>query len=147
MDLADIDVRDTLEPGRLPQLMELYAREWWTARRTPDDVAAMVASCDVVVCLVHRPTDRLVGFARALTDCRFVAVILDVIVAPEQRGSGLGAGLMDALLSHPRLAAVQSVELTCQPGLLGFYRRWGFTDRVGGSRLMRRTSDPALLGR
>jgi len=39
---------------------------------------------------------------------------------------------------------VQSVELVRQPELVGFYRRWGFMDEVGGSRLMRRTSDPTL---
>jgi GNAT superfamily N-acetyltransferase len=147
VDRAEIDVLSTLDGARLPQLMQLYAQEWWTARRTHHDVAAMVEASDVVVGLVHRPTDRLVGFARAITDRVFVAVVLDVIVAPAERGSGLGALLMNTVLDHPLIRDVQSVELTCQSRLFDFYRRWGFTDQVGGSRLMRRTADPALLGR
>jgi predicted GNAT family N-acyltransferase len=70
--------------------------------------------------------------------------VLDVIVDPADRGSGLGARLMDELLARPELAKVESVELVCQPELVGFYRRWGFTDSVGRSMLMRRTSNPLL---
>jgi hypothetical protein len=41
------------------------------------------------------------------------------------------------------------VAVTYRPSgrLVGFARvRWGFTDQVGGSRLMRRTADPRLTG-
>ncbi|MEO3925750.1 hypothetical protein ABGB07_18040 [Micromonosporaceae bacterium B7E4] len=41
---------------------------------------------------------------------------------------------------------MRSVELVCQPDLMPFYRRWDFTEQVGRSRLMRRTSDPLLSG-
>ena len=34
----------------------------------------------------------------------------------------------------------QLIELVCQPELIDFYRRWGFTDHVGASRLMRRAA-------
>jgi hypothetical protein len=46
---------------------------------------------------------------------------------------------MDAIVAHPRVAVVDSVELVCQPDLVDFYRRWGFTDDVGRSLLMRRS--------
>jgi hypothetical protein len=68
MDLSEIEVRETVEVGRLAQLMELFAAEWWTASRTADDVAAMLAASGPVLALTHRPTDRLVGFARVITD-------------------------------------------------------------------------------
>lgn len=145
MDPSDVDVRHAIEPERLPQLLELYAAEWWTEGRTVADVSRMLAASDLVVALVHRPSDRLVGFARVLSDDTYVALVLDVIVANSARRAGLGGLLMDAIVSHPRLAVVQSLELVCQPGLMPFYRRWGFTEQVGQSRLMRRTSDPRLI--
>ena len=40
-------------------------------------------------------------------------------------------------------------ELVCQPDLMPFYRRWGFTERVGGSTLMRKrrpAADHAVNG-
>jgi predicted GNAT family N-acyltransferase len=81
-----------------------------------------------------------------LTDHAYVGLILDVIVAADQRHRGLGSTLMDAVVNHPALAGVGSLELTCQAALAGFYGRFGFTDQVGGSRLMRRTADPRLTG-
>ncbi|WP_329475594.1 GNAT family N-acetyltransferase [Kribbella sp. NBC_01484] len=73
-----------------------------------------------------------------------IAVLTSVEPARLHRGAGLGAALMDAVVSHPRLADVRSIELVCQPELVPFYRRWGFTDEVGRSLLMRRTADARL---
>jgi GNAT superfamily N-acetyltransferase len=81
--------------------------------------------------LGHRvgpPTDRLVGFGRVLTDEVYLAVILDVIVAAEWRSLGLGKMILDAIVGHPKLVGVRSLELVCQPDLMPFYGRWGFTD-------------------
>jgi len=86
-----------------------------------------------------------VGFARAITDGVFLAVALDDIVDTDYRGSGLGARLMDELLRRPELADVDSIELVCQPELINFYERWGFTDAVGRSLLMRRTANSLLV--
>jgi GNAT superfamily N-acetyltransferase len=144
VNLSEIEVREAVEPDRLPQLMDLFASAWWTAGRTVGDVTQMLAASDPVFALNYRPADRLVGFARVVTDGVYLAVVLDVIVAPGFRGSGLGAMLLEAIVGHPRLAAVRSVELVCQPDLMPFYRRWGFTEQVGQSRLMRRTTDPLL---
>jgi hypothetical protein len=54
----------------------------------------------------------------------------------------MGRLLMDAVMAHPRLAAVESVELVCRPEHVGFYSRWGFSDDVGASRLLRRVRRP-----
>jgi GNAT superfamily N-acetyltransferase len=143
---ADFEIRERVEGSHAAQLMDLYAAEWWTAGRQLPDVEAMLAGTDLILALVHRPTDRLVGFARVLTDFVYQALVLDVIVAADLRGTGLGATLMDAIVSHPRLASVRTIELACQPELVAFYERWGFTDKVGRSRLMRRTSDPRMTG-
>ena len=139
-------VIDRLNGRRQRQLLELYRSAWWTAQRQPAAVERMLGESDVVVGLVDRDSDELVGFARAITDRTFLAVVLDVIVEPGHRGQGLGARLMDELLARPELADVDSIELVCQPELIEFYARWGFTDAVGRSLLMRRTQNAALVG-
>jgi predicted GNAT family N-acyltransferase len=138
----DLTIESVIAPDRVPDLVELMRTAWWMADRTPDDVVQLLEHSDLVVALTHH--ERLVGFARVLTDYTYVALILDVIVDESHRGAGLGAALMDAVVDHPRLADVRSLELVCQPDLMPFYRRWGFTDQVGRSRLMRRTTDPRL---
>jgi GNAT superfamily N-acetyltransferase len=144
-DLAAHVIRE-FDARRQEELVDLFRDGWWTAQRDRDAVERLIAGSDVVVGLVDPSSDRLVGFARAITDGAFLAVVLDVIVAPAHRGTGLGSRLMDELLATPALSDVDSIELVCQPELVGFYERWGFTDRVGRSLLLRRTANPLLAG-
>ena len=142
---VEVKVSDSFATHRLPKLMALFAGQWWTKGRTAGDVAAMLDHSDLIATVTDTHTRDLLGFARVLTDFTYLACVMDVIVAETSRGNGVGAALMDALVTHPRLAQVQSLELSCQEELEGFYARWGFTSRVGGSRLMRRTESPFFL--
>jgi GNAT superfamily N-acetyltransferase len=137
-------VLDRVPERRRPELLALFANTWWTARRDDAAVARMLKGSGVVVALVDPTVDRMVGFARAITDKTFLAIILDVVVVPAYRGRGLGIRLIEELLSSPDLASVDSIELVCQPELVPFYRNLGFTDAVGRSLLMRRTNNPLL---
>jgi ribosomal protein S18 acetylase RimI-like enzyme len=144
-DSVPVEMVHRFDDARRAELLALFQSAWWTAGRSPGAVDRMIEGSDVVVGLVDSTSNRLVGFARAITDGVVLAVILDVIVAPGVRGTGLGGRLIDVLLARPELAGVDSIELVCQPELIDFYRRWGFTDRVGRSVLMRRSSNPLLV--
>lgn len=91
-----------------------------------------------VVVLVDTDTDRVGGFARVLTDGVVYGYVADVMVRPDLRGIGLGRQLMTAVLAHPALAGVTSVELTCQPEMDAFYGRFGFLEPANGSHVLRR---------
>ena len=144
-DVAAYVIRE-FDAQRQKELVGLFHDAWWTAKRDRAAVEHMIAGSDVLVGLVEPGSDRLVGFARAISDGVFLAVVLDVIVDAAFRGTGLGSLLMDELLATPALSGVDSIELVCQPELVRFYRRWGFTDQVGDSLLMRRTANPLLAG-
>ena len=146
MDPGAIRVENRVEAEQVAELVALLAGTWWSPGRTEDVVRRMLSGSDVVLAALDQ-AGRLVGFARVLTDGVCLALVLDVVVAEDRRGTGVGAALMDAVVAHPDVAAAASVELVCQPELRGFYRRWGFTDEVGRSGLMRRTEVPGLLGR
>jgi len=138
---------DRIEPARRGELLTLLATAWWAAHRSAASLDRMLDHSDAVVGLVDTSSDRLVGFARAITDRTFLAVVMDVVVDPTYRGQGLGERLVDDLLARPELSGVDSVELVCQPELVPFYRRLGFTDDVGRSLLMRRTENTLLAPR
>jgi len=123
-------------------LVDLFGNEWWSRGRSVAEVQTVLGASDVVLAAIDSDRDELVGFARALTDGVFVAVVLDVIVAGNRRGEQIGRMLMQEMLR--RLDGVNSIELVCQPDLEAFYAQWGFTTRVGRSRLMRRTNDSTL---
>jgi GNAT superfamily N-acetyltransferase len=146
VDHATTAVIRAFDVRRREELVGLFRDAWWTAERDPTAVEQLIEGSEIVVGLVDRIEDRLVAFGRAITDGAFLAVVLDVIVDPAYRGTGLGARLMDELLAAPGLSDVDSIELVCQPELVAFYRRWGFTDQIGRSRLMRRTTNPLLAG-
>ena len=120
------------------ELMELYRHEWWTNERREDDVARMLQHTDLVVSVCTEPGDRLVAFARVLTDRVYKALIFDVIVAEAHRHTGLGRRLIEYVIGHPMVASVRHVELYCRPELIPFYEQWGFTATLPGVNLMRK---------
>ena len=130
-------VRDLSD--RVDELLQLYATAWWARSRSRKDVVTMLSRTPVTLGLIDAATDELVAFGRALTDGVFIATILDVIVREDRRTEGLGARLLDEILAVPDVANAASIELVCQPELFAFYRRWGFSEDVGRSTLMRRS--------
>lgn len=142
---VEVKVSDSFATERLTELMALFAEQWWTKERNVADVVTMLEHTDLIAAVTDTDTDHLLGFARVITDFTYVAVLLDVIVAEASRGNGFGAMLVNALVDHPRLAHVESLDLSCQEDLEAFYARWGFTAQVGGSRLMRRTTSSFFL--
>ena len=129
---------ETLTESQVSDLMDLYKNEFWSDKRTREDVVKMLASTDVIIGLVDE-CDRLIGITRVLTDFVYRAMIFDVIIKPTHRKMGLGAKLMDAVLNHPRLQTVEHFYLNCLPNMIPFYERWGFSDDVGEIKFLRRT--------
>ena len=130
---------EILTESQVSDLMDLYKNEFWSDKRTRDDVVKMLASSDVIIGLVDE-CDRLIGITRVLTDFVYRAMIFDVIIKPTHRKMGLGAKLMDAVLNHPKLQTVEHFYLNCLPNMMPFYERWGFSDDVGGLKFLRRTT-------
>ncbi|MEG3894674.1 MULTISPECIES: GNAT family N-acetyltransferase [unclassified Microcoleus] len=130
---------ETLTESQVSDLMDLYKNEFWSDKRTREDVVKMLAATDVIIGLVDE-CDRLIGITRVITDFVYRAMIFDVIIKPTHRKTGLGAKLMDAVLNHPELQAVEKFYLNCLPNMMPFYERWGFTDDAGELKFMQRTT-------
>jgi GNAT superfamily N-acetyltransferase len=128
---------ETLTESQISDLMELYKNEFWCDKRTREDVVKMLAATDVIIGLVDEG-DRLIGLTRVMTDFVYRAMIFDVIVNPTHRKMGLGAKLMDAVVNHPKLQAVEKSYLSCLPKMIPFYERWDFTDDMGEMKFMGR---------
>lgn len=107
-------------------VIALYSDAGWWPERTPSQVALLLAAGPTVG--AWSSDDRLVGFARAVTDGVCRAYVEDVVVASALRGSGVGRRLMDALVD--RLDLILSpgavVSLFCGPDLVPFYEKGGF---------------------
>jgi hypothetical protein len=75
---------EILTESQVSDLMDLYKNEFWSDKRTRDDVVKMLASTDVIIGLVDE-CDRLIGITRVLTDFVYRAMIFDVIIKPTHR--------------------------------------------------------------
>lgn len=75
--------------------------------------------------------NEIVGCARVVGDGGMYFYVQDVIVRTEWRGRGLGARLMEAVMSYLAGACGQHafVGLMAARGVGGFYRRYGFRER------------------
>lgn len=122
---------------QVDDLLGLYANEFWCAHRTRDRVVEMLRHTSLLVGAVD-DAGRLVAFCRVLSDFQYRATLYDVIVHPSRRGEGLGAMVVEAILAHPKMSAVESVYLACKPEMVPFYERWGFNTDFGGTLWMRR---------
>jgi predicted GNAT family N-acyltransferase len=122
--VTDLDSKST------EQLQKLFECTWWTKARSALSLQKMLQGSVSVG--VHDFEGNLVGFARAITDGVFKAIIADVIVTPDHRGKGIVKMLMDALLTHKALSGIEDFELYCQPDLRELYRKWGFQESPNG---------------
>jgi GNAT superfamily N-acetyltransferase len=135
-DPGPMRVIDTFTDDQVHQLHALYQQEWWTRGRTFRDSKKCVECSQICIGLIDG-SGSLQGFARVLTDYVFKALVFDVIVASNQRGTGLGKKLLSLVLNHPQLRPVKHVELYCLPEMSGFYAKLGFSSDVGQINLMR----------
>jgi GNAT superfamily N-acetyltransferase len=99
----------------------LYDAVGWFPERTGADIEAVLAENLAVGAWLG---DRLVGFARAISDRRIHAYIDDVVVEPEHQRRGIGGTLVKRLLDA--LADVREVSLFCGEENVSFYETLGF---------------------
>ena len=93
-----------------------------------DAGAAEVGLANTVFGVCVESEGRVVGIGRIVDDGALFFEIVDIAVLPEHQGQGLGARVMDALMSHLRenAAPYAFVSLISDPGVSDFYERYGF---------------------
>ncbi len=135
-----------LTETQIQDLHQLYQSTWWGQERTLPDIQKMLQNTDLIVAFCEVKTEKLVAFARVLTDYVYRAVIWDVIVAESYRKQGWGKALVEEIANHPSLQEVEFLGLICLPEIVPFYEKSGFTDDLSHIRLMQRSREKNILG-
>ena len=121
----------------------LSQQMWWSTARTKEEIKTMLEHC-IPFAVIGNDTQRLVGYARVLTDEVRYAYIYDVMTEEHLRGRGIGKMIMQSILTHPKLSRVKYFELTCTPEMIGYYKQFGFSDEYANVVTMRRTQEDKI---
>jgi GNAT superfamily N-acetyltransferase len=78
---------------------------------------------------------QLIGFGRAISDGVYQAAIYDVAVVPEYQGEGIGAIIIQTILSK---LSQCNIILYATPGKEGFYKTLGFRKMKTGMALFKK---------
>jgi GNAT superfamily N-acetyltransferase len=113
---------------RLPTVDEYVAllrRVGWTPPPAEDCRRALDGSLATICAVDERET--VVGMGRLVGDGRIYCFAVDVVVAPDAQGQGLGRRIMDALEAlATRRGLGTRVDLVAAPDVVPFYRRLGY---------------------
>lgn len=110
-------------PEDFPGITALYAAHGWTHANDPERLRTAIEASSYSV--VAAEEERVVGFARAMSDEAFAVYIADILVAPERQRIGIGRTLAEALLEHYPLDRFHHQVLVAERGAEGFYRKLG----------------------
>jgi ribosomal protein S18 acetylase RimI-like enzyme len=104
-------------------LQTLYEYAPWARGRSVETIRVMLEHTDYQ--FTAWDGQRLIGFARVLTDRIFRATLWDVIVHPDYQKQGVGEELMNQILAHPVLSTVEKLWLNTRDKFK-FYEKFDF---------------------
>jgi len=131
---ADLEI--STNPGRLDVdlVHGFLTNSYWAASRPLEVVERSIANS---ICFGAYTSGRQVAFGRAITDRAVYAYFADIFVVPEFRGRGIGKRLVEAMLEHPDVAAVNGIQLRTRDAH-GLYAQFGFGPIENAIELMGR---------
>jgi ribosomal protein S18 acetylase RimI-like enzyme len=122
----------------------LYDGAGWWPDWGPEGIARALAAS---IAVGAWDGERLVGFARALSDGVHRAYVEDVVIDPDYRGRRIGEELVATLVRA--IGGVHIISLFCEPERVNFYGRNGFRARASQVMMHREPGDgrPGVLER
>ena len=103
-------------------LHRLMIQSNWGNRRTVNGLAIMLQHSTLKLGVWEG--EKLIGFARALSDGAYRSLIEDVIVDEVYRGKGIGTKIMQLMIE--KLSIVDEIYLFCGANRETYYHRFGF---------------------
>ncbi len=116
-------LRDADVDEHFPGIIALYHAHDWTHAHHPARLRRAIEASSY--CVVAMEGDRVIGFARAMSDEAFAVYIADILVAPDRQRQGIGRRLAEAILHHYPMDTFHHQVLIAERGAEGFYRRLG----------------------
>ena len=105
----------------IDRVIQLFRQAGWLDKTDADRIKLMFENSTIIV--TAWDNDKMVGFARCLTDFVFNGQINNVVVDEEYKGRGIGKALIEKILHSSK-----KVTYILRPSSrnVGFYNKLGF---------------------
>ena len=111
------------ERMRLDDVVRLLKTTYWAKNRTAEQIDRSMRHSACYGVLLE-DEDRLVGFARVITDYATTYYLCDVIIDEACRGRGLGSALVGHIAGQSEYAGMRGMLITRDAHAL--YRKFGY---------------------
>ena len=121
---------DGFDKMKLEDIVRLLRMTYWADKRPIDKIEKSVRNSSCYGIYLEN-ADKLVGFARVISDYATVYYLCDVIIDTEYRQKGLGTALISYIDSLPEFSGLRGFLITRNAHAL--YRKFGYevvNDRV-----------------
>lgn len=108
---------------KLDDIVRLLRTTYWADRRPVEQIEKSIRHSSCYGVSVEGE-DRLVGFARVISDYATSFYLCDVVIDEAYRHKGLGTALVSHIASSPEFAGLRGILLTRDAH--GLYRKFGF---------------------
>lgn len=105
----------------LERLVELLHNTYWAHHRSPETIAKSIKNS---ICFGVYHHEKMVGFARVVTDYATMYWLCDVVIDPDYRGWGLGKKLIHTITAMEELKGMIGILSTRDAH--GLYEKYGF---------------------
>lgn len=119
----------------LERVAELLHNTYWAHHRSEETIAKSIENS---ICFGVYHQEKMVGFARVVTDHATMYWLCDVVVDPEYRGRGLGKKLIQTITEMGELNERFGILATRDAH--GLYEKYGF--QKVPDKFMRRNAKP-----
>ncbi len=120
MNYRIIEGADSIDTDAVVRLLKTT---YWASKRSREKIQK---SMDNAVCFGVYPEgeQKLVGFARVISDFATTYYLADVVIDPDYRHQGLGKALVSHIVTLPEYACLRGILLTKDAH--GLYEKYGF---------------------
>ena len=108
---------------RTEDIARLLKMTYWADKRSPETIEKAVNHSSCYGVYAGDP-EKLVGFARVISDYATAYYLCDVIIDPEYQHQGFGTALVSHIVNAPEYAGLRGFLITRDAHAL--YRKFGF---------------------
>ncbi len=121
-------VKQTQDELKLEEVKSLLSQAYWANKRSEETIKKSIENSLCYGAFLNE-NDKLIGFARIITDFATTFYLCDVIVDEAYRGLGAGRALMELIMSDESFQSMRGMLLTETAS--GLYEKFGFKYKDG----------------